>query len=1044
MRPLNLKISAFGPYSGECEIDFGRFGDSGLFLITGDTGSGKTTIFDAVTFALFGESSGNIRTADTLRSDFAGEEAETYVELSFSHKEGRYLVRRNPKYMRRRKGSSKMTQKGADADLFLPDGQVISGMGRVTAEVTKLLGIDYRQFKQIAMIAQGEFLKLLLAESKERADIFRKVFNTDLYLELQERLKEKEKTLREKRTEIQRNILQLESDFLCAEDEELGRLISEKNIHLSPQIFAAIQKRNRQEENILKPLKKKEEDFGVMWSGLISDIALAEERNQKFLEWENEKKRLQSFEEKKDFYGALSKQIETGEIILSSIVPLENSYLQAKAEKEKLEEDIRIRENGIAAYKEDFLGAEQLFGEETAREKEREETAAFIQRLEQSMASYDTLQSLERAMQVKEKELQRAAKSLRETADRQTALEKEEKQKKEAYTGLDGAEAERVKAEGKLALLEENRNSLLELQKNIMNVWKMKKEEGGLQKEYGKSEKVYQKLNEAFEQKEIAFLRAQAGIMAATLEEGMPCPVCGSANHPQKAQLTGEVSTEAEINRLKKERDESHKELQELSKTLNTIKTRCETILKNLRENAEKLLGNLDAIRNIPELARLLEAKLDEKNTEAENGKKELEALKKQEALRQVLEKGLEALEKSRNTLEKERKEKEGQIGEIEKSLGSDQGRLEEIRKALTYPSKEAALRVLEDNKNLLSRLRAAFDKAQREYHDKKTKLSQQIAVLQKEQERLLDVKKNYEKQEKSFSDALKNYGFQEAQEYREGVKTADELKKMRDELQKFHSEFNLSQKRCTDFQRELKDKQVMDLDCLRARRELLEKDRELLNNQIVSLHSRLETNKRIEVKLGEYIRQMERTEKEYIMVQDLSNTANGTLTGKQKLAFEQYVQASYFRQIIQEANKRLDMMTGGRFVLLRKEDASDLRSQSGLEIDVLDNYTGKVRTVKSLSGGESFKASLSLALGLSDVIQRHSGGVEIDTMFIDEGFGSLDSESLEQAVNALYQLSQGRRLVGIISHVSELKERIDKKIIVKKGIDGSSVKIEA
>lgn len=774
MKPKNIKISAFGPYKNEIEIDFTKLGDNGIFLITGDTGSGKTTIFDAISFALFGEVSGSNRPVASLRSDFSEQDIETFVELEFTHKNQKYKIRRNPTYQRLKKKGDGFTTTSADASLQYGEN-IITGSKNVDNKIEEILGINAKQFKQISMLAQGEFFKILFAESKERTEIFRKIFDTDIYNIITKKLGEKTKIVKEE--------LQQLKDFFVVNTANI--IFQEKNLQInSKELNELIAK------NILEELEKEIK--------LNTEICDNIEKN-----IEEQEKKTNKLEEE------LKAQIQKNEKI--------DIYNLLKQKREELNQ----------------------------KQEKIEETKIQIQK------------SQEIANVVKPKE--------------EKLLESQN-------------EIEKAKQE------------LKKLEKQIAN----KEIEGQPQKlksvsEYEQKLKEYEKINIEYIEKEDEFFREQAGILAEKLEKNKPCPVCGSLEHPHIAQKSENVLTKEELDKLKNKLEENHKKLLQIR---DNIAKEREELIKNITLKEEK------------------EKQLDEKE-------------KKQKAIKEEYEKTY-------------------------KKLGFDTE--EQYKKSIL-------------NKNQIEKLTKEIEQYNKDITINDTKIKeieQEVKNLKKE-----------DLTEKTF-------------ELRNQKNQLDELRKI-----------------------QTKQKGIYDN-----------------NNRILQLLSKneKELSKKIE---------------EFNIVEELYKTSSGTLYGKKRIEFEQYVQTTYFDMIIVEANKRLLNMTENRFQLIRKESSEKVSDRLGLELEVIDNYNGKKRDVKSLSGGEAFKAALSLALGLSDIIQSYSGGIIIDTMFIDEGFGSLDTESREQAINTLSQLIGNNKLIGIISHVTELKERIDKKIIITKTNNGSRVQIE-
>ena len=900
MKPINLTISAFGPYKDKVTIDFTKLGKNGIFLITGDTGAGKTSIFDAISFALFGEVSGSNRTIQSLRSDFAEPDTDTYVELEFLHKNKIYKISRNPPYEKTKKRGEGVTSKGADATLEY-DKEVITGVKNVNTKIEEILGINAKQFKQIAMLAQGEFLKILFAESKDRTEIFRKIFDTDIYnliaQKLKEKLKEKGDTLSASKSEFvtnTNNILwgDVENIEITAKDlndvsieevlEKL-KLVVEENTKKKTEIDELVNK-------IDKEVKTKE-----------NDIKVQDELNTKI-----------------DNYNNLIKEQEELKKQAKDIEELKNKI----AKNQKIKEKITPKEDNINSQKQ------------------------LIKDLEKEIAV------IKNRIKIREEKEKGYTKKL-ETVDKIGAVLK---------TYIEQLET---------------KNNLLEKAKLVKNVMDLQADKTIRAKEYSDIEKEYKNLNAEYIDKEDEFFKEQAGILAEKLEENKPCPVCGSTTHPNIAKKSKSVLSKEELDGLKKKLDEKQKDKQ--LKQAECIKVNSEIITK-VKENAD-CFGNVE-LENL-NLESIKNNIKDEYSKNDVNLKANITLL---------------------NSLYKEVTDKDLNIEDFEYDKFKD-----DVNSSINSEKAELVKdRTLDGEKN----------------------------------KQLQEANIKLEKFQDEYTKALLGLGFKTEEECKKVLMQDVQIENAQKNIDEYNTNVTANKTRISELEELVKGKEKVDLSKVK---EELEQDKQKLQNNKnlqISIQGELNNNIRIEEKLKKNSEKLKKQMKEYTIYEDLSKTANGTLSGK-KIEFEQYVQATYFDMVIIEANKRLQKMTENRYYLVRKKEAEKKNDKIGLELDVIDNYTGKKRDVKSLSGGESFKAALSLALGLSDVIQSYSGGVVIDTLFIDEGFGSLDSESREQAINTLSLLIDNNKLIGIISHVTELKERIDKKIIVTKTNDGSKVEIE-
>ena len=1096
MKPLNLVMSAFGPYSGRVELPFSRLGGSGLFLITGDTGAGKTTLFDAIAFALFGEASGSVRTVDSLRSDFASPDTKTFVELEFLHKGLSYRIKRNPKYDRPKKNGTGFTSEIADGVMTLPGGEVITGSGRVTEKVVDLLGIDFKQFKQIAMIAQGEFLKLLLADSKERAEIFRKVFNTGVYQMIQETLKRRERELYGKYEESKRSILQHVSGIVLKNQGEDGtsgevekihneteilegsqhasvgadssfkdidktdilrELVQNPNIHAIAQIMELLAELIAEDGVLLDREKRKSAEAGEFISTLTAALTKAEFVNKAFSDLAASRAMQAELHARADDMKKGEETAKAAEQALNVVRPIENTYLREKKEHDELTKSIEVLKETICINTPILEDLHSALALERGKDPEREKLTVDMGKLASDMPKYERIETLSRETEKQEVAIISVDEDMNTLkAKRETTFATREKLGRELEDHAD-VEARLAECKNKLENLISSESGLKRISEEIVQIQIMKVDYEKLKTVYLATETAYQSANDTYMNGERAFFSEQAGILAADLAAGIPCPVCGSKEHPNKALATVDAPSEAAIQVMKSDREDSQRAMQRASEAVKSKQTQIETTEAHvLQAVAQALPGkagadahklgtasdNLISLDNISFVeatiaVELVHIALEMQTKNAEKIALELQAarrkacqeeLRKQETLLKETEENLKNKSDLRNALAMEHRAKTTEISTL--------------KAGLTYPSKEVAEDALRTMTSQLSTLKSALQLAEKAYNEAKEILDGSKTLLKGNEQRMTEVGQSLGKALSAYTQILKDCGFADEGSYKALLLSDEDLKTLKKTLSDYQDALRTANLDFARLSAEIKDQEPKDTEKLYEQRRLLQLEKDNLDGKLQTLVSRIEANTRIAGAVVAAEGGRKKLEEEYLLVSGLSKTANGDLSGKQKLAFEQFVQASYFNQIIYSANKRLSEMSSGRYALLRKEDASDLRAQSGLELDVLDNYTGKIRSVKSLSGGESFKASLALALGLSDIIQSYAGGIEIDTMFIDEGFGALDSQSLEQAIVTLNNLTTGNRLIGIISHVSELKERIDKKIIIKKGITGSMIEI--
>lgn len=811
MRPLKLTMSAFGPYAGQTTVDFDALGTTGLYLITGDTGAGKTTIFDAIAYALYGEASGETRESSMLRSKYAEPETPTFVELIFTNGGKRYTVRRNPEYTRPKTRGAGTTVQKADAELTMPDGRVITKTREVTAAVTEVIGVDRAQFSRIAMIAQGEFRRLLLAQTDERKAIFRQIFRTGKYLALQNRLK----------------------------DDAAAR-------------------------TALDTAEAKQPDM----EHLLQDIA-----------------RLQD--------------------ALGQYEQLDKQRAQAKAAREALEE----------------------------------KTAALEQARAQAQATEQTCKSAREQLA----EQPKLAVAAEQTAQEQKAAE------------------QRCKA---LTELDRQRKRCAELQKKLE----------AAQEKYTQAAEAAQAALAHYSALDRAYLDAQAGILARTLTPGQPCPVCGATEHPCPAAAPEQTPDAAARKRAKADSEQAQRSCEARSAEASDLRGQLTAVREALETACAALTPPLD-----PEtLAQTLPA-LQEKAAQDARGC--AGRLAEQRAQLDKLQTLADGLSEQETKLQQQR----DAIRAGETDCAARAARCDELDAAaanraaeLPHADSNAAKAALTQAQARHEALRQALDTAQKQHAAAQAKCAQ-----------------------------------------------------LRGKIATLHTQTDAAP--------------AADIAALQAQCDALSARIDALQSQMNALDTRLQQNRTARAKLDTQRQEYDAAHERWQWVHALAATANGAIPGQEKITLDAFLQAAYFDRILGRANTRLLIMSGGQYELRRCERAGDNRSQTGLELEVVDHYNGTARSVKTLSGGETFAASLSLALGLSDEVQSSAGGVQLEAMFVDEGFGSLDSEALQQALTALVGVSGGCRIVGIISHVAELKERIDRQIIVTKDRSGGSrVQVQA
>ena len=927
MRPHTLILSAFGPFAGETKIDFTKFRD-GIFLISGETGAGKTTIFDGICFALYGEPSGSYRKQEMLRSDFAKDDIETKVIFSFSHKDEEYKIKRVPSYMRKSKRGGGMTRQAPEAVLYQGEEIVETGNSQVTARIEEILGMDRMQYQQISMIAQGEFLKLLYAKGKERSEIFRKIFGTGYLYEFQEKMKRRHLSCKYEYSNIQDILLEQEESIYIEKDEPEYEIYKKylKQKHQIPEFLNIVkehQDRKQKEYEILKEQKEKVEqvwkDQQIVYSKMndkTEEVKKMKSLIKELLEDEKEVKRQQRIIKKE--YNDIQKDVpklRKKELLITQIEKQTKQY-------KELDNLVKKQESSQNA-KQRYLDQRAELDRKKAKEAQKEaEIVEFLNQSEEIEKQYDELQKEEFRLSSQSDKMKELCEDKKKYFEELDAYEKDKK----IY--------ERIRVE---------RRKL----KDRLSDW---------QDQYDCN---------------------QAGLLARTLEDGKPCPVCGSLTHPQIAGFEESDITQEMLKNLRKETEEIDQKYNTIFSKVKQKKGMVDTQRDNLCRKSGKESESFE------ELDQLYQ-----------------KILKEYKKIKKAFERMAKQKEKITDQREKLERSKQKQKSYDEKAADL-LGRI--YTKDVSY--KETETRISEIRKNLLY-------KSLKEAQEAKQELVEEITQIHKRENEIQTKQDEIQKKEVQIMTTRK----EKEKNLEELIIWLDQMKSSKEEfmdLKKFESRLNREEKQIR--------KQTEELEEL--------KKQILLNEQTIGL---------MEKKLIEY----QETEADYILLKDLSDTANGEQKGKTKISFERFVQSVYFDQVLSAANQRLSVMSEQRYYLLRKEENDNKKGSSGLELEILDEWTGKKRNIRSLSGGESFKAALSLALGLSDVIQNKKGGILVDTIFIDEGFGTLDGDSLNKAMQIIHSLSlEGNKLVGIISHVEELKDQIDQKIEVYKDHAGSKVK---
>ena len=928
MRPLRLTLSAFGPYAAETTLDLEKLGKGGLYLITGDTGAGKTTLFDAITYALYDHSSSGIREGSMLRCKYADDKTPTFVELEFEVHGVRYTVRRNPEYQRPKTRGEGMTTEKADATLTYPDDRPpVTKAKDVTAAVQEIIGLDYNQFSQIVLIAQGQFTKLLNASTEERSRIFRKLFRTQRYAQLQERLQAEAAALNQQRTAQNAKLDSLLSGLQFAPDDPDAEALRALCAQTVPETALAL------------------------LDALTARQAAALE--------------------------------ETGTALHTTEAQLDKVQRQlgAAAQAQRLAQQLTARQAELAAAKPALDAARAEADRHAGDAAQLDALTAQVTQAQSALAAYDALDALCRQQTEARDAARLAAAQAHKRRTQLDSLNAALAAAEAELSALADADTRLLALQTRSAQLAQRGEALAKLEQRLADCQRQAKAAHKAQESYRTAAAAQDEARARQNTLERAFLDAQAGLLAESLVEGVPCPVCGSTHHPARALLPHTAPTQTQVEAARQSAAEADRQAQTASAAAQSALAAANEAKISLRRDAETLLPERFTAPEgtVPLTFALMTNVLAEETAALQTAQADCAAQCRQAEVdcrrKTQLEADRQNKTRQRPALEQAAAEADRSAAAQNASADALEGQIAERRAALPYPQRADAQAALDKLEADRSALRTGMDTAQRRLKQAEQAVAAAEAAV-------------------------------------EALRTQQ-----------------------TAAQKELPARSAEELT---AQQTALTAAREDLRNREKQLSAQLLPNRKTAAQYRAAAEARQALESRWQWVSALAATAGGTLTSKQKIRLEAYIQMNYLDRILRYANTRLMQMTAGQYELERI-GAENQRSQSGLDLGVIDHYNGTRRSVKTLSGGESFKASLALALGLSDEVQSSAGGIRLDTLFLDEGFGSLDEESLELAIRVLSGLTEGDRLVGIISHVGALKDRIDRQVVVHKARTGGS-----
>ena len=993
MMPISLTLSAFGPYPDTITIDFESFQEDGLFLITGPTGSGKTMIFDAMIFALYGKTSGQIRQTDSLRCDHALNEIPTFVEFSFSLHQQNYTIKRNPKYYL----EGKKTPKQPSALLTLPDGKMVEGIKEVNQKMISLLGVDDQQFKQICMIAQGEFTKLIMASSDEREKVLRELFHSETYQKLEEKLKVHLKTYQDK------------YDLLLNKRKDLMQelQVEDHQEYLSKQT-KLIASQQKEYDDLKKDLDQKKQQ-----------LQLYRLQNQRLIQLKDLKQQFQDLKKQENDYQELNKTVDT----LKKAQETNYLYISYSKQQKKLQ-TLKLNQEDFLKqlkklekdYQEKKVQADFLDYKQQTKEKlqnQIQETKQLINQIYQYQNDYQNLQTLKQQYRMLDEE-------------HKLFLKKKEK----FENGLQ-RDQERIQSEQQVqskyelikqqyVRLNEQKVKVHQLSDYYDQILKLNENKSDLQEEYTVVEKQVDHEKMQYNQMEKLYFRKQAGIFALQLKEDQPCPICGSLHHPHPAQIEKEGITKEKLDQQAKKVKQQEHRLQDILQKILLSNQKKEMLVKQTKQLSSEL--------NIQEeiSKEIFIKELDHLSKDEKRMKKEYLELQDELKYIQKLKKSVALSLKDMSTYESKELKQAQSLENIQVQIHQLSGKLDdslrqyeigEVNKNYQQVQKEYRQLSLE-----IETIQQDYEKVKNKYLEIKTKISSLNQQIIQEQE-------IYDELDNKYHTALD--AFINEEEFLNLKTQINQISILEKKYQDYLISLKSLNEQIISLENEVKDSTYVDLSSLSETIKEVNQQLREKNDDLEKLKIDYSLKEKMIKDIQKINQQLEKDEDTYQIYLDLYNLASGK--NNARVSIERYVLATYFENMLIYANVIMKQLSQGRYQLLRKDDAGKGRSQQGLELDVFDQESGNIRSIKTLSGGESFKAALSLALGLSRMVQDYAGGIELNTLFIDEGFGSLDSQSLDQAMNCLMELHHENKLIGIISHVSDLKDRIERQLVVER-----------
>lgn len=1033
MRALTLTMNAFGPYRDKQVVDFSALGDESIFLITGPTGAGKTTIFDAMCFALYGRASGSDRDQDSMRSHFADEDEPTYVDFQFELRARQYRIVRMPKQKRKKERGEGYKEDPARSDLYIyTDGEeklLATKIKEVNEYIEEILSLDYEQFRKMIMIPQGEFRRLISENSKEREEILQRIFKTHFYSDLTDYLKKESTTLKTEMDQFQWKI-----------DQEVSKIhwgmdVPEDQDLWQPEDYVkGLSERLSSQQELLQEQTDHVEEQSKI-------VEQKQEAYQEAKQFDNLFQTKQELEKRKENLGLQKEEIKKREDQLKraqeaqEVLPYEQQWKERKQELERLQQSLHQKNEEKKRLQTTYSKIEAEFEEEREQDDKRQELKNQWDKRQEEKKLLEEYIKLKRKFDESQKQITEQEKQLKSWQTQKQKVEKEEEHLrsnlKEQRTYTNRQYELKSKLEQKQGIVQK----LTRLQKEWRKLADLRQSYHTFMKSYRQLQQEEQDARGKYEKALDEIRSHHAYTLSRGLTENAPCPVCGSTHHPHPAPKPSSIPDDKQVQTLKEQMEHAYVHFQKAQGQLVEVKAEGESqrqLVDALKQDLTTEPLELDET--------LISEWIDQTTKENEQLQQELNHVNEEAKRMEANEKRLDELsiqtQKLSETIEKARtalssKKEEAVRDETQMNQFLEKGEIDTLSpndlETKIQQAKKAYEEAMKHWEEIYSR-----------YHNLRDQLHQIQASEKEIQNYANQTEEALKASKQSFDQAFDQSSFESNEEYQRAIVTKQEMQQFQTEIDDYKAKFASIEGRLTDIYEKLEGVERPDLtqvyQQLEEEKSKLSEIQKRLNEQTVMYQQ----NKSVYDEIQKLLSNQGELAKKYYDIAELAGLAKGD--NALRLSLERYVLASFLDEILVQANMRLDQMTDHRYQLIRSDEIAKRGAQSGLDLEVIDHHTGQKRSVRTLSGGEGFKASLSLALGMADVVQAHAGGVQLDTLLIDEGFGTLDDISLEQAIDCLRGLQDGNRMLGIISHVAQLKEEIPAKLQIQAGPYGSSV----